>query len=31
MPIAWEPSYESAVAKARQSGRLAMLLFHSPH
>jgi hypothetical protein len=31
MPIAWEPSHEDALAKARASGRLAMLLFHSPH
>jgi hypothetical protein len=31
MPITWESSLDSALAKARESGRLAMIQFHSPH
>jgi len=31
MPIAWEPSFDAALAKSRVSGLLAMAQFHSPH
>jgi hypothetical protein len=31
MPIAWESTFDAALAQARASGRLAMLQFHSPH
>jgi hypothetical protein len=31
MPIAWESSIDAALAKARDTGRLVMAEFHSPH
>jgi hypothetical protein len=31
MPIAWEPTLDAALAKARESNRLVMAEFHSPH
>ncbi len=31
MTIAWETKYDSALAKAKETGRLAMLEFASPH
>lgn len=31
MGVTWESSYESGLAKAKETGRLAMVWFHSPH
>jgi hypothetical protein len=31
MPIAWESTIEAAQSRARESGRLVMAEFHSPH
>lgn len=31
MSIGWETQYDAALAKARETGRLAMLEFGSPH
>jgi hypothetical protein len=31
MAVSWETSFESALAKAKESGKLAMVWFHSPH
>jgi hypothetical protein len=31
MTISWESSIDSAAAKARETGRLVMAEFHSPH
>ena len=31
MPIAWEPTFDSAVAKARETNRLVMAQFHSQY
>ena len=31
MPIAWESSFDAALAKSRETGRLVMAEFHSPH
>jgi len=31
MPIAWESTYDAALAKSRATGLLAMAQFHSPH
>ncbi len=31
MKIAWESSYEDTLEKAKETGRLALLQFHSPH
>jgi hypothetical protein len=31
MSIPWESSLDAALAKSRESGRLVMAEFHSPH
>jgi len=31
MPITWETAFDAAVAKAKETGRLAMAWFHSQH
>jgi hypothetical protein len=31
MTIAWEPTLDAALAKARELSRLVMAEFHSPH
>ena len=31
MGVTWETSYDSALATARETGRLAMAWFHSPY
>lgn len=31
MSIAWEPTYEAALTKARAAAKLTLLQFHSPH
>jgi hypothetical protein len=31
MSFAWEPSFDAALAKSRESGLLVMAEFHSPH
>jgi hypothetical protein len=31
MSVTWEMTYESALAKAKEGGKLVMAWFHSPH